>query len=106
MTGRAKFLRTWGPDFDQKGGGRGEGGKGTGGAGLFVCGNYKYFLWGRGRNVAGGGRGRGGRALGRIDVGIGYTRGARSRRWCGWWGEGGGVGDGGGWELQQRHGRL
>ena len=24
--GRAEFLRTWGPDFDQKGGGRGEGG--------------------------------------------------------------------------------
>ena len=27
----------------------------------------------------------GGRALGRIDVGVCYTRGARSRRWCGWW---------------------
>ena len=38
-------------------------------------GNYKYFLWGRA-----------GRALGRIDVGVCYTRGARSRRWCGWWG--------------------
>ena len=35
-----------------------------------------------------GGLGRKGflTALGRIDVGICYTRGARSRRWCGWWG--------------------
>ena len=32
--------------------------------------------------MAEGGRGRGGRALGCIDVGVGYTRGARSRRWC------------------------
>ena len=35
--------------------------------------------------MAGGGGRRGGRALGRIDVGVGYTRGGRSRRWCGWW---------------------
>ena len=28
------------------------GGKGGDGAGLYVRGNYKYFLWGRGRNVA------------------------------------------------------
>ena len=28
-------------------------------------------------------------ALGRIYVGVCYTRGARSRRWCGWWGRGG-----------------
>ena len=28
--GRAEFLRTWGPDFDQKGGGRGGGGGGGG----------------------------------------------------------------------------
>ena len=27
-------------------------------------------------------------ALCRIDVGVCYTRGARSRRWCGWWGGG------------------
>ena len=53
-----------------------------------------------------GGRGRGGRASGRIGGGVCYTRGARSRRWCGWWVKGGGVGDGGGWELQQWHGRL
>ena len=33
-------------------------------------------------------------ALGRIDVGVCYTRGARSRRWCGWWGRRG-VGGGG-----------
>ena len=35
-----------------------------------------------------GGRGRKGflTSLGRIDVGVCYTRGARSRRWCGWWG--------------------
>ena len=68
----------------KRGAGGGKGGEGTGGAGLFVRGNYKYFLWGRGRNVAGGRRGRGGRALGRTDVGVGYTRGARSRRWCGY----------------------
>ena len=28
--GRAEFLRTWGPDFDQKGGGRAGGGGGDG----------------------------------------------------------------------------
>ena len=39
--GRVEFSRTWGPDFDQKGG---EGGKRTGGAGLFVRGNYKYYI--------------------------------------------------------------
>ena len=43
--GRAEFLRTWGPDFDQKGGGRE---RGTGGAAQFVRGNYKPFLRGRG----------------------------------------------------------
>ena len=37
-------------------------------------------------------------ALGRIDVGVCYTRGASSRRWCGWRGTGaalraGGQGD-------------
>ena len=26
------------------------------------------------------------KVLGRIDVGVCYTPGARSRRWCGWWG--------------------
>ena len=41
--GRAEFLRTWGPDFDQKGAGGGEGGEGTGGAGQFVRGNHKYM---------------------------------------------------------------
>ena len=54
----------------------------------------------RGRSVRGGGGGVGGwgggwggggevggeRALGRIDVGVCYTGGARSRRWCGRWG--------------------
>ena len=40
--GRAEFLRTWGSDFDQKGGGREGGGQGTGGAGQFVRGNYKF----------------------------------------------------------------
>ena len=34
--GRAEFLRTWGPDFDQKGGGRGEGG-GRDGWGRSIC---------------------------------------------------------------------
>ena len=28
--GRAEFIRTWGPDFEQKGGGRGGGGVGDG----------------------------------------------------------------------------
>ena len=42
--GRAEFLRTWGPDFDQKGGGRGGRGGGTGGAAQFVRGNYKSEL--------------------------------------------------------------
>ena len=68
--GREEFIRTWGPDFDQNG--AGGGGKG----------------WGAGAK---------GRALGRIDVGVCYTRGARSRRWCGWWWGG---------ELEQRHGWL
>ena len=40
--GRAEFSRTWGTDFDQKGGGRGGGGEGTGGAGLFV--RYYYNI--------------------------------------------------------------
>ena len=31
--------------------------------------------------------------LGRIDVGDCYTRGARSRRWCGWWGRRGLCGE-------------
>ena len=31
--------------------------------------------------------------------------GSRSRRSCGWWGRKG-VGGGGEWDLQQRHGRL
>ena len=39
--GRAEFLRTWGPDFDQKGAGEGEGAEGTSGAGQFVRGNSK-----------------------------------------------------------------
>ena len=44
--------------------------------------------------MAEGVRGRGGRALGRIDVGVGYTRGARSRGWCGWWVKEGASGTG------------
>ena len=40
---------------------------------------------GEGGKCGGGGAGRAGRALGRIDVGICYTRGAGSRRSCGWW---------------------
>ena len=49
---------------------------------------------GGGGNVAGGTGGGGGRALGRIYVGVCYTRGARSRRWCGWWGRRGRWGRG------------
>ena len=47
---------------------------------------------GEGEERGGGCRGRGGGALGRIDVGVCYTRGARSRRWCGWWGKVGALG--------------
>ena len=36
-------------------------------------------------------------ALGRIDVGVRYTRGARSRRWYGWWGRRGLLGGGMNW---------
>ena len=76
----AEFLRTWGPDFDPKGGGRGEGG-GRGRVGqVYLCVETISPSCGEG-----GGMWRGGRALGRIDVGVGYTRGARSRRWCGWY---------------------
>ena len=54
----------------------------------------------------GGGECGGGRALGRIDVRVCYTPGARSRRWCGWWEKTGRWGRGGEWELQQRHGQF
>ena len=37
-----EFLRTWGPDFDQKGGGRGEGGGGDG-WGRSVCAIILYL---------------------------------------------------------------
>ena len=49
---------------------------------------------GEGEECGGGGPGRGGRALGRIDVGVCYTRGARSRRWWGWWVKEGALGTG------------
>ena len=35
------------------------------------------------------------KALGHIDVGACYTRGARFRRWCGWWGRRGRLMGGG-----------
>ena len=77
------FKDVWGPDFDQKGGGRGGGGGGDG-WGRSICAlKLQIFLVGEGGKYGGGGRGRGGRAIGRIDVGVCYTRGARSRRWCG-----------------------
>ena len=45
--GRAEFLRTWRPGFDQKGAGVGGGtGGGTGGAAHFVRGKYKSFQQG------------------------------------------------------------
>ena len=44
--------------------------------------------WGGGY-VPGGAKGR---ALGGIDVGVCYTRGARSRPWCGWLGRRGRCG--------------
>ena len=40
---------------------------------------------GKKEECGGGNRGQGGRAFDIRDVGVGYTRGARSRRWCGWW---------------------
>ena len=40
--------------------------------------------------------------LGLIYVGTCYTRGARSRRWFGWWGRSGALGN----ELELRHGWL
>ena len=49
---------------------------------------------GGGRNVAGEARSGGGRALGHTDVGVCYTHGASSRRWCGWWGRRGRSGRG------------
>ena len=42
--------------------------------------------WGGGEVGGGEGWREGGRASGRLDVGVCVTRGAMSRRWCGWWG--------------------
>ena len=42
--GRAEFLRTWGRDFDQKGGGRGRGGGGDG-WGRSICAWKLYRLF-------------------------------------------------------------
>ena len=53
--GWAEILSTWGPDFNQKGGGKRARGGGTGGAARFVRGNYKSFLWGRGWGKCSGG---------------------------------------------------
>ena len=44
--------------------------------------------------------------LGRIDVGACCTRGARSRRSCGWWGRRRRWGGGGRYEVKLRHGWL
>ena len=41
--GRAEFLRTWGPDFDQKGGGRGGGSRGDG-WGRSICAIYITYI--------------------------------------------------------------
>ena len=51
----------------------------------------------------GGGGGGFPTALGHIDVGASYTRGAWSRWRCGWWGR---RGRWGGIELELRHGWL
>ena len=44
--GRAEFLRTWGPDFDQKGGGRGGGGGGGRVGQVNLCVETIYPSWG------------------------------------------------------------
>ena len=52
---------------------------------VYLCvGTLNISCGGGGGNVAGGAGSGGGGALSRIDVGVCYTRGARSRRWCGW----------------------
>ena len=45
--GSAEFLRTWGPDFDQKGGGRGGNKMGAGGGGGGKRGGQGVGGWGR-----------------------------------------------------------
>ena len=64
------------------------GGGGEGGLGRSICAwKLTILLVGEGGgNVPGAVGGGGGRALGRIYVAVCNTRGARSRRWCGWWG--------------------
>ena len=84
---RAVFLWTWGPDFVQKG-------VGKGGAAQFARGTCKSFLWRKRGGVWRGGRREGGRAIGCIHVGVYYTHGARNRRWCGWWERRGRLGRG------------
>ena len=53
--GRADFLRTWKPDFDQKGGGRGEeGGRARVGQ-VYLCVETRGNVAGRGPGAGGGG---------------------------------------------------
>ena len=42
--GRAEFLRTWGPEFDQKGAGRGGGGGGDG-WGRSICAWKRIYIY-------------------------------------------------------------
>ena len=102
MRGWRSFEGRAGLILINRGAGGGEGGKGRVGQ-HNLCVETINHSCGEGGGEEGGG---GGRALGRIDVGVCYTRGARFRRWCGWWGRRGRWGREGGWEFQQRHERL
>ena len=92
--GRAECLRTWGPEFDQeeRGGGRQ--------LNLCVKAINRTTSEERAEHSRGWGEGGGTERVfqptssGRIDVGVCYTRGTRSRRWCGWWGRRGRWGGG------------
>ena len=61
----------------------------------------EFTTWGTGCDQEGAGGG-GESTLGRIDVGVCITYGAKSRPCCGWWGWSGRWG-GAGRELKQRH---
>ena len=98
--GRAEIFRAWGPAFEQEGAGQinlcAETVNPFQGNNLTVVeGMHQFFVYilqvvqpvRRGRSVLRGGRCRRVRgfpaALCRIYLGVCYTRGASSRRWCG-----------------------
>ena len=92
---RAEFEGRGGLILIKRGAGGEEGWEGTSEAAQFVCGNFKSFLCGERLGMwRGGRRAGGGGGLVRTDVGVCYTRGARSPRWGGWWGRRGRWGRG------------